>query len=81
MSPNPNVGIIAAVDADTIATEEIGFAAVNTTILAAFAKATGWVSLDAMKRAYGRYFSGSALAKNLKCADRAFEETRILEFK
>jgi len=80
VSPNPNVGIIGVVDADTIATEEIGFAAVNTTLLAAFAKATGWLSLDAIKNAYARYFSGSALEKNLRCANRAFEETVILQF-
>jgi pyruvate ferredoxin oxidoreductase gamma subunit len=79
-SPHPNLGMVACVDADKIAMEEIGIPAVNTTMLAAFAAATGWVSLDAVKAAYAEYFGGSALEKNKNCADRAFKETKIVKF-
>lgn len=79
-SPHASVGVVGAVDADKIAMEEIGIPAVNTTILAAFAATTGWVSLEAVKAAFAEYFSGSALEKNIRCADRAFKETKIVKF-
>lgn len=79
-SPHPNIGCLGYVDATRIAAEEIGFPAVNTAILAALAATTGWVSVEALKEAYGEYFSGSALEKNRKCADRAAKETKVLKF-
>jgi len=79
-SPHPNVGTLGVIDANTIAMEEIGIPAVNTTILAALAATTGWVGVEGLKKAYGEYFGGSALEKNWKCADRGYNETKVIEF-
>ena len=58
----------------------IGIPAVNTTILAALAATTGWVGIEGLKKAYGEYFSGSALQKNWKCADRGYNEAKVIKF-
>ncbi len=79
-SPHPNIGRLGIIDANKIAMEELGIPAVNTTILASLAATTGWVGIDSLKRAYGRYFDGGALEKNWKCADRGYNETTIVEF-
>ena len=79
-SPHKNIGKLGVVDATKIAAEELGMPATNTCILAAFAVTTGWVSLDALIEAYGEYFKGSVLEKNIKCAQRGFNETKIMAF-
>ncbi len=79
-SPHPNIGTLGIIDANTIAMEEIGIPAVNTTILAALAATTGWVGIEGLKKAYGEYFSGSALQKNWKCADRGYNEAKVIKF-
>lgn len=66
---------IYAVDATKIAMEELGRNIVNTVILGAFAKVTGLVSLDSLKKAIQQKFEekGQALVdKNIKAIERAF---------
>jgi len=79
-SPHKNIKLIGAVDATTIAREEIGAPASNTCMLGAFVAATQWLSLDAVLQAFEEYFGGAALAKNIKCAQRGFRETNVTEF-
>ncbi len=70
--PKDNIFVI---DATKIALEEIGRNIVNTVILGAFAKATGLVSLNSLKKAIGQKFSnkGQALVdKNNKAIERAY---------
>ena len=61
-----------AVDATTIALEELGVPITNTTLMGAFAAATGEIKLDALEHALRRRFSGSMADKNVKAAERAY---------
>jgi len=79
-SPHENIKILGTVDASKIAREEIGVPATNTCMLGAFAATTKWVSLDAIPLALKDYFAGDVLAKNIRCAKRAFQETSVAEF-
>ena len=67
------------VDATGIALDEIGRPIPNTCMLGAFAKTTGWLSLDSVLLVLTEYFEGESLEKNATCAKRGFEETRVLE--
>ncbi len=70
---------IHTVDATKIALEKIGRNIVNTTILGAFAKVTGLVSLDSLKQAIREKFKGKGkeiIEKNIK----AIEESYIKNF-
>jgi 2-oxoacid:acceptor oxidoreductase gamma subunit (pyruvate/2-ketoisovalerate family) len=71
---------IGMIDATTVAMQEIGFAATNTTMLGAFSATTGWVSLDAVLKALEKNFEGEMLEKNLAAAKRGFKEVKITEF-
>ena len=79
-SPYPNIKILGVVDATKIAIEVIGIPATNTCLLGAFAAITGWVSLDAIFLALEDYFEGTALAKNITCAQRGFQEAKVTRF-
>jgi pyruvate ferredoxin oxidoreductase gamma subunit len=67
---------IFAIDATKIALEELGRNIVNTIILGAFAKVTGLVTLDSLKKAIGQKFAEkeqSIIDKNIKAIVRAYE--------
>lgn len=66
---------IYTVDATKIAMEELGRNIVNTVILGAFAKVTGLVSLNSLKKAIKQKFEekGQAIVdKNIKAIERSF---------
>ncbi|MDD5290513.1 MAG: pyruvate ferredoxin oxidoreductase subunit gamma [Patescibacteria group bacterium] len=66
---------IYAVDATKIALEIIGKNIVNTVILGAFARATGLVSLDGLKKAITRKFTDKGkdvIEKNIKAVVKAY---------
>jgi len=70
--PKNNIFVI---DATKIAMEEIGRNIVNTVILGAFAKTTGLVSLDSLKKAITQKFSSKGQAiidKNNKAIEKAY---------
>lgn len=75
-----NVQVMGIVDATGIALQEIGRPVTNTCMLGAFAKTTGWLSLDSVLSSLKDYFEGALLAKNLKCAQRGFEETKVITY-
>ncbi|HIH69680.1 pyruvate ferredoxin oxidoreductase subunit gamma [Methermicoccus shengliensis] len=64
---------VRTVNATQIAVEELGRPIVNTLLLGAFAGATGLVSVDSIKRAVLRRFSGKVGEMNAKAIDRAYE--------
>ena len=71
---------IFAIDATKIALEELGRNIVNTVILGAFAKVTGLVTLESLKKAITQKFSekGQALVdKNIKAIERAYNLLNI----
>ncbi len=66
---------IYTIDATKIALEIIGKNIVNTVILGAFAKATGLISLDALKQAIEEKFAGhnDLIEKNIKAIEQAYK--------
>ena len=67
---------IHAIDATSIALDEIGRNIVNTVILGAFAKATGMVSLESLKKAIKQKFEKkgeSLINKNIKAIEKAYK--------
>ncbi|MBP7411825.1 MAG: pyruvate ferredoxin oxidoreductase subunit gamma [Methanoculleus sp.] len=60
------------IDATTIALEELGVPITNTTLMGAFAAATGEIELEPLKHALQRRFSGSMAEKNIRAAERAY---------
>lgn len=75
--PN-NLSIIGAVDATGIGLLELGSAITNTCMLGAVARVTGWVHLDSILHVLKDSFPGRVLDKNLRCAQRGFEEATII---
>ena len=63
------------VDATDIALKHLGRPIVNTSMLGAFAKVTGLVSLDALKRAISHRFSGEIAEKNLRAIEECYSST------
>ncbi|MDO8690141.1 MAG: 2-oxoacid:acceptor oxidoreductase family protein [Dehalococcoidia bacterium] len=78
---HPNLRIIGAVDATGIGLQEIGKPITNTCILGAFASTTQWLKLESLQACFQDYFSGKLLQDNLRCAERGYRETAVLEFK
>ncbi len=60
------------VDATTIALEELGVPITNTTLMGAFAAATGEIKLESLEHALRNRFSGSMADKNVNAAKRAY---------
>jgi len=60
------------IDATTIALEELGVPITNTTLMGAFAAATGEIKLESLEHALRNRFSGSMADKNVRAAERAY---------
>ena len=75
-----NLRLVGVVDGTRIALEEIGRQITNICMLGAFARTTGWVQLDSILSSLEEYFSGTVLRKNIKCAQRGYEETKFERF-
>ncbi|KAF5036370.1 NADH-dependent phenylglyoxylate dehydrogenase subunit gamma [anaerobic digester metagenome] len=60
------------IDATTIALEELGVPITNTTLMGAFAAATGEIELEPLEHALRSRFSGSMADKNVRAAERAY---------
>ena len=64
---------IKTIPASKIALEVIGKAIQNTTLMGAFAGATGLISVEAMKRSVRERFPGPVGEKNAQAVQRAYE--------
>lgn len=73
-----NIRTVGIVDATAIALEEIGRPITNTCMLGAFARTTQWLTLASVLAILREYFEGALLAKNVKCAERGFAETKVV---
>ena len=60
------------IDATQIALEEIGLPITNTTLMGAFAAASGEITLDALKDAIEERFPGKLAETNFAAAKRAY---------
>jgi len=70
---------IAFIDANLVASEVLGVPIVNTTMLGAFIKASGVITLEVLEEPIKHRF-GKLAEKNINAMKRAFEETQIKEF-
>lgn len=71
-------GRLALTDASKIAKEVIGLPITNTTMVGALVKATGILSVEALKPPFQKRF-GKIAARNIEAMMRAFDETKIYE--
>lgn len=56
-----------------------GWPVVNTSMLGAFAKATGLLTIESVKKAVMNYFEGGKAGElNMKAAERAYHETKLI---
>jgi pyruvate ferredoxin oxidoreductase gamma subunit/phenylglyoxylate dehydrogenase gamma subunit len=79
-SPHKNLKTVGIDDATGIGLQEIGIPATNTCMLGAFARTTGWVHLESVIHSLTEYFDGDLLKKNIRCAERGFEEAVVQQF-
>jgi 2-oxoacid:acceptor oxidoreductase gamma subunit (pyruvate/2-ketoisovalerate family) len=70
---------VATVNADLIAKEELGRVIVNTTMLGAVIKATGFMKIDDIREPILERFGPKLGEKNLKALERAYNEVVIKE--
>ena len=75
--PSENLEKTGWINATQVALEEIGRDIPNTCLIGAFARITGWVSLESIKEALGDYLQGSILEKNLRNAERGYNEVEV----
>ncbi|HOJ52532.1 MAG TPA: pyruvate ferredoxin oxidoreductase subunit gamma [Syntrophales bacterium] len=71
-------GRMATVDATTIAREELGVPIANTTMIGAVIKATGVVSVDAVKEPVEERF-GRLADRNIKAMKRAYQNLKFFD--
>ncbi|KAF1078183.1 Pyruvate synthase subunit PorC [Methanogenium sp. MK-MG] len=64
------------IDATSLALEILGLPITNTTLMGAFAAATGEIELEALEEALRERFSGSLAEKNVAAARCAYELVR-----
>lgn len=70
---------VGIVDADRIAKEELGRVIVNTTMLGAVMRATGFLAVDDIREAMLNRFGPKLGEKNMKALERAYDELTIKE--
>ncbi|HDQ08178.1 MAG TPA: pyruvate ferredoxin oxidoreductase subunit gamma [Methanoculleus sp.] len=71
----PGIKLI-IIDATSVALEVLGLPITNTTLMGAFAAATGEIELPALEEALRERFAGSLAEKNIAAARRAYEMVR-----
>ncbi|MBP2134258.1 pyruvate ferredoxin oxidoreductase gamma subunit [Methanomicrobium sp. W14] len=64
------------IDATKIALEVLGLPIENTTLMGAFAAATGEISMEAIKKALKKRFSGALAEKNILAAETAYNSVK-----
>ncbi len=70
---------VATVDANMIATQELGRPIVNTTMLGAFIRATGLIAIEDIKEPLLDRFGEKLGSRNMKALERAYKEVSIKE--
>lgn len=71
--PVPKGVRIITVDATSIALEELGVPITNTSLMGAFAAATGEIEFSALEESLRERFPGALAEKNIKAAKRAYD--------
>lgn len=78
--PDSNLKLAGIINATQIAMEEIGRDIPNTCLVGAFAATTRWLKLESIMVALRDYFAGDMLDKNMRSAERGFDEVEIREW-
>ena len=78
--PYKDLGRAGLVDGEGIALEEIGISSPNTSMVGAFAAATGWIPIEHILSGLEQYFSGDILKGNIRCAERGFHEVEVIQW-
>ena len=77
---HPNLKTVGMIDATGIAWKEFGTPITNTCLMGAFARTTGWITMDAILSCLEEYYSGELLRKNKRMAQIGFDQTQVIEF-
>jgi len=64
------------IDATSIALRELGLPITNTTLMGAFAAASGEIQFAALEKALSRRFPGELAVKNIAAAKTAFDTVK-----
>ena len=75
--PHKNVGKTGIINATAVALNEIGRDIPNTCLVGALAATTGWVSLESVLKGFSDYLSGDILKKNIRNAERGYNEVEV----
>lgn len=75
--PSANLEKVGIINATDVALCEIGRDIPNTCLIGAMAKTTGWFSLDSVIKGMEDYLSGSMLKKNIRNAERGYNEVEV----
>jgi len=75
-----NIKVAGVIDATKIAVEEIGRDIPNTALCGAFVAVTNWVKLESLINCLADYQSGDMLKRNIRSAERGYNEVKILKW-
>jgi 2-oxoacid:acceptor oxidoreductase gamma subunit (pyruvate/2-ketoisovalerate family) len=75
--PHKNVGKTGIINATAVALSEIGRDIPNTCLVGALAATTGWVSLESVVKGFADYLDGDILEKNIRNAERGYNEVEV----
>ncbi|MFC1890972.1 2-oxoacid:acceptor oxidoreductase family protein [Thermodesulfobacteriota bacterium] len=75
--PSENLEKVGFVNATHIALCEIGRDIPNTCLIGALAATTGWLKLESVIKGMGEYLEGDILEKNIRNAERGFNEVEV----
>ena len=77
----PGLKCMGSVDATAIGLAETGRPVVNTCMLGAFARTTGWVQLESVLAAIEQLLDREQGRINARCAQRGFHEVLVVDLK
>ncbi len=75
--PSKNLSRAGVINATQVALCEIGRDIPNTCLIGALAAVTGWVSIDSVIKGFAEYLEGEMLDKNIRNAQRGFNEVEV----
>jgi 2-oxoacid:acceptor oxidoreductase gamma subunit (pyruvate/2-ketoisovalerate family) len=76
--PSPNLRKLGIINATQVALCEIGRDIPNTCLIGALARVTGWLKLESVRSGLADYLSGDMLQRNLRNAERGYEEVEVI---
>jgi 2-oxoacid:acceptor oxidoreductase gamma subunit (pyruvate/2-ketoisovalerate family) len=78
--PSKNLSKVGVINATQVALCEIGRDIPNTCLIGALAAATGWVKMESIIRGLGDYLDGDMLERNIRNAQRGYNEVEVISW-